>query len=158
MIKTQVIRMEELIIPGEMRPHPRPKINRKTGVAFYPGDYTQFKKEITLQLMRQWKTRYPAGCQSEPLDGPLDIRILFSFEKPKSRVKKKTAGHRIPKFRTRSDLDNLIKTVLDALQSARIIANDNLVYRLQAEQWFGAPEELPHTSIMIAKIQASVWI
>lgn len=57
-----------------------------------------------------------------PLDGRLVVGLDFFFDKPRSVPKRVEYPQR-----TRTDVDNLAKAILDALQGAGIIKNDNAV-------------------------------
>ena len=63
----------------------------------------------------------------------------------------------MPKCRSRQDLDNQIKSVLDALQAAGIIKNDNLVYSITAEAWYAGIEEKIEAKISITEVKKARW-
>lgn len=64
--------------------------------------------------------------------GPVRVRMVFTFEPPKS------ARDRIGQPHTdRPDSDNLSKLVLDAMVRARVLKDDSLVAALPVEKWWG---------------------
>tara|TARA_R110002051_G_scaffold147797_1_gene220527 strand:- start:157 stop:408 length:252 start_codon:yes stop_codon:yes gene_type:complete len=79
------------------------------------------------------------------------------FKKPKSRHRKRTKHLRTIRSHSRGDLDNAVKSVIDSLQEAEIIKNDNQVFRLQAEMWFCAEGEEPFSSIHISTVKDGTW-
>ena len=141
--------LHELRLWGEVVFCPRPKINRGTGRAYYPQSYIDFKRRAALQLRLQWK--------QAPIEEALDIKLVLMFKKPKSRLRKRTAHLRTIRSHSRGDLDNAVKSVIDALQEAEIIKNDNQLFRLQAEMWFCAEGEEPFTSIHISTVKDGTW-
>jgi len=140
---------QELRLWGEIAFCPRPKINRGTGKAYYPQSYIDFKRRAALQLRLQWK--------QAPITEALDIRLVLMFKKPKSRHRKRTKHLRTIRSHSRGDLDNAVKSVIDSLQEAEIIKNDNQVFRLQAEMWFAAEGEEPFSSIHISTVKDGTW-
>jgi Holliday junction resolvase RusA-like endonuclease len=115
-----------MMIAGTVIPHPRARITRR-GRAYMPARYMEWKREAAEQLRQQW-----AGA--EPLEGPLSIELVFFFDRPKSRRRKKTRDLVVPRM-GRGDLDNSCKSVLDVLEDAGIYANDRQVSQLEASQW-----------------------
>jgi len=137
-----------ITIPGDIPSHPRPRISNKR--AYYPPKYKKFQHMAEFILRHQWQGK-------KPLDNALQVEILFLCTKPKSKIRKTTKDHRLPKCRSREDIDNQIKSVLDALQAAGIIKNDNLVYSITAEAWFAGIEEKIEAKISITEVLAARW-
>ena len=59
---------------------------------------------------------------------------MFWFNRPKNRRRVKLRDVVVPRT-GRGDLDNAVKSVLDALQDAGIFANDSQVSSIDASQW-----------------------
>lgn len=78
------------------------------------------------------------------LTGPLQARLIFVMPRPKKLGK----GQRVP-YQRKPDLDNLAKSLLDAL-SGRIYVDDRQVCRVFKEKWYAASEEKPHVEVEIA--------
>ncbi len=57
-----------------------------------------------------------------PFAGRVLVSLRFNFERPKSTPKSV-----LYPVKNRTDVDNLAKAVLDALQNARVLVNDNIV-------------------------------
>ena len=94
-------------IPGKCQPKERPRV-MKTGYTFTPKKTVDAEAKIKLFAQN-------AGCT--PLEGAIEIEITFAFPIPKSYSKKKRAqivsGELLAT--KRPDIDNLVKTVTDAL-------------------------------------------
>ena len=117
---------------------PRPKVTRYA--TYYPPKYTAFKQDITKKL-----------SILPPLNHDiLEIDLKFIMKRPKSRYRKKDADERYPHIK-RPDIDNLIKSVLDGLQSSAIISDDSIVWRVSAEKWIASKSESPCIIIYIKK-------
>ena len=139
----------EISIPGDIPAHPRPKVG-KFG-AYYPKAYKEFQEKAAYLLRSQWRG-------NQPITNAIQLEIFFLCTKPKSKVRKTTAHHRFPRSRARQDLDNMIKSILDALQDAGIIKNDNLVYSIQSEAWYGGIDEKSEATIRITEVKKARWI
>ena len=146
--KRDVIYHPPVFIPGDIPAHPRPRVGRKG--AYYPEKYREFQHMSNFVLRTQWKGR-------EPINNAIELEILFLCTKPKSKIRKTTAAERMPKCRSRQDLDNQIKSVLDALQAAGVIKNDNLVYSIAAEAWYAGTQEKIETKISITEVKKARW-
>jgi Holliday junction resolvase RusA-like endonuclease len=93
----------------------------------------------------------PAG---PPLDEPLSVYVVAVFARPKGlcKVGKKTGkpladpGRRL--HTGRPDLDNVCKTVLDALR--HWWRDDSLICELGAEKFVASLEEAPHYKVTVA--------
>ena len=150
MSKTRdVILHPDIVIPGDIPAHPRPKVG-KFGT-YYPKSYKQFQQNAEYLLRSQWR--------GLPLiTNAVELEIFFLCTKPKSKIRKTTAHHRFPRSRARQDLDNMIKSILDALQDAGIIKNDNLVYSIKSEAWYAGIDEKIEATIKITEIKKARWI
>lgn len=76
----------------------------------------------------------------EPFDESIAIKIAVYREVPKKwslkRIGEALDGNILPK--TRPDLDNYLKAILDGL-SGIAFTDDNLICRIEAEKWYGKP-------------------
>lgn len=78
-----------------------------------------------------------------PLDGPLDVKLLFQLKKPRS-VKRIQPS-------VKPDLDNYVKATLDALKE--FWTNDSQIVSLYAKKQYGL---IPFIQIQIQKSQPVV--
>lgn len=89
-----------------------------------------------------------------PLNGPLDISLLFSLKRPASHFGSGKNAGRIkqsaPMYPTgRPDCDNMIKFVLDVLNKIGVWKDDAQVVRIHAEKRYADPAIGPSTEIKI---------
>ena len=103
-----------------------------------PPRYTAWKKEAAEELRHQWG--------GPPREGPLRVDLVIMCSRPKSRRRKRTRETVVPRV-GRGDIDNAVKSVLDAMEDAGIYANDNQIAQLSAVQWDA--EQDPYVQIDI---------
>ena len=129
-----------LFVPGDPIPKDRPrfKIIAPAGKRPYAQVYTDKKtmdwedwvgQEVIRQLSVMSVNRIGEPEIALPLDKRLVIDLRFNLRKPDYLSRK----IQYP-VKSRSDTDNLVKSVLDGLQQARIIRNDCLVTDLSARK------------------------
>ena len=84
-------------------------------------------------------TRQAAGPGWVPLDGPLELEVVFTVRKPASAPKTRTSW---PCTRDSGDLDKLLRSTFDAIaDDAKAIADDSRIIRVTAAKVF--PGEHP---------------
>lgn len=124
----------------------RPKFFRKGN---FMGTYTPSKtKEYEDSVISQALPHKPAV----PLDIPLAVELRFYFPVPQSASKKfklKAISGMTPVAK-RPDLDNLIKSVLDPLNTI-FWTDDKLIVELTAKKYYSEP---PRIEVMIAEIKS----
>ena len=96
---------------------PRPRVT-SNGFVYYPAKYTQFKNRLKEELIKLEIEPMPEGK-------PLSLKVRFSMPKPK---RGKYIGYHYKK----PDLDNLIKSLCDGLESAGILKNDSQIAHIEA--------------------------
>lgn len=82
-----------------------------------------------------------------PLDGPVGLRVTFRLPRPKSKIWKRRPMPAEPHTK-KPDLDNLLKTVQDAL-TGLAWRDDSQVYRCIALKFLCAGDEQPEVRIEI---------
>lgn len=104
------------------------------------------------------KTRLAESCildaylraypDAEPLTGPVHVSVLARFEVPRSWSKRKQEAAILGHHTSRPDLDNIGKTVLDALNGVAF-ADDSQVCSLSAakEYWDRSATEVTITPL-----------
>lgn len=119
----------QFTIKGEPVAKGRPVI---TTIGGYARTYTPKKTRDAENNMRaQIVQQLPEGFA--PLLTPLHVHIYITRGKPKSARKKDIYPVKKP------DLDNHIKSVLDAMNTV-VFRDDSQIIRLFAEKSFGVPE------------------
>lgn len=123
---------ERIPLHIEIKPMSCPRPRLGGGRAYMPMTYIQWKNSFKAQSRNQTSVRN--------IEEAVFIDITFVFERPKSLMRKKDSSERIFKG-TKPDLDNCVKSVLDALQDAKILKDDSLVVGMIATKWYGAIRE-----------------
>ena len=93
-------------IPGKPFAKQRPRFSRASGRTYTPAATVSFESTVRSIGLENFP---------EPLDGPVKIEILATFEPAKSWSKKKTADHLNRPHIQRPDLDNVAKAICDGL-------------------------------------------
>lgn len=99
-------------IPGRCVPCPRPRAVRGRG-AYYPKRYTDWLDAARVEVLR--------ACGRPLWDGPVKLVVWFVGARPNA------------------DIDNLLKSVLDAIQGIAIV-DDKQVRWVEAAKISGQPE------------------
>ena len=119
--------------------------NKKTGGRFW---YTPSKTAKAEQLIALAYRANNIG--TELIDQPVMLKVNFFFQMPKSWAKKKKEAHNGRPHTQKPDLDNLVKTVKDALNK---IAwhDDSQVFSVTAEKYWTAGEGMTRVEITTEK-------
>ena len=133
----------KIFIPGEPIAQPRVKVSTKGGFA---RAYTE--RDHPIHSYKQAIRLSYVNAGGEVLEGPVSIRIVCWFERPKSHSKKRRQKPE-PKT-TKPDLDNVGKAILDALNEIAY-NDDGQVYRLTVEKWYVGPYNLIGTIIEVTQ-------
>lgn len=120
---------DQLFIPGDPVPKERPRARLRNGkVQIYTPDATaHWESLVGVHLKRAFGQPKHAGR--------LCVDLTFFLPRPKSLP----ARVEFPET-SRKDVDNLAKAVLDAMQLAGYIENDNRVTDLCARKRFAGPD------------------
>ncbi|MEM9770009.1 MAG: RusA family crossover junction endodeoxyribonuclease [Cyanobacteria bacterium P01_D01_bin.73] len=87
-------------LTGAITPKARPRVTRNG--TFMPRKYREWKTQAITSLQLQWSN-------APPISEPVGIEILLTGKHPR-----------------RGDSDNVAGAILDALQDAGVLKNDNL--------------------------------
>jgi len=127
-------------IEGKPYPCPRPRTTKK-GHTYMPKDYNEQKKK-NIEMMEK---RLEIGTWKKEEDRPCKLTVMFIHKRPQRMY---STGGRSPKV-TRPDIDNLLKTVMDTIQSAGLIKDDSQIVSVHCIDLYGAKDEKPHTDILL---------
>lgn len=129
---------------GEPKGKGRPRFFRRGNfVGTYTPDSTRMAERSILEQAMEHKPK-------EPLKGPLFISLMFYMPIPKSTPKSlraKLEATPMPHFK-KPDLDNLIKSVLDPLNTIFWV-DDSQIYAIESHKWYG---KVPMTRVIIEEI------
>lgn len=147
--------MIEVCIPGEPVPQGRPRFVRRG----------RFHVALDPERSRKWKAHakkyieaavYPAG----PLEGPLELDVLFVFASPASHHPKATKANPTPaplprRWRgSRPDADNLVKAAMDA-SNGILFKDDCQVVSITARKVWGAQGEAPGVYLTVRPVEVA---
>jgi Holliday junction resolvase RusA-like endonuclease len=126
-------------------PQPRPRAFSRNGhAAVYEAPRRHpvhaFKALVRLAAMEH------AG---PALEGPLAVAFVFVMPRPKAMCWKTRPTPRVP-HDSKPDLDNLQKSILDALSI--LWHDDAQVAKVDAEKWVAAGDEVPHVRVRVEQI------
>ena len=113
----------ELIIPGRVVPKARPRFDPRTGHAYHATRYRDW-----LDMATQTVALMHRG---PPIEGPTLLRVAFS---PAGADVAILGCSPVEYQGRRGDLDNMIGSVMDALQHGGAIENDSQIVKI--EGWF----------------------
>jgi len=133
----------KIFIPGEPIAQPRAKVSTKNGFA---RAYTE--RDHPIHAYKQAVRLAYVNAGGDVLEGPVSIRIVCWFGRPKSHSKKRRQQAE-PKT-TKPDLDNIAKAILDALNEIAY-DDDGQVYRLTVEKWYVGPYDSVGTIIEVTQ-------
>jgi Holliday junction resolvase RusA-like endonuclease len=133
----------KIFIPGEPIAQPRVKVSTRGGFA---RAYTE--RDHPIHAYKQAIRLAYVNAGGEVLEGPVSIRIVCWFDRPKSHSKKRRQKPE-PKT-TKPDLDNVGKAILDALNEIAY-NDDGQVYRLTVEKWHIGPYDSTGTMIEVTQ-------
>jgi len=125
---------KNITIKGKPLAKARPRFSRQG------GQVRTFNSQAKQEKVARLKLRLAYGC-NDPLVGPVDLNVLFVFEKPKTR--KNNELHVGP-----VDLDNLLKFLCD-VGNGILWQDDRQVARINATKIYG---EESKTIITISEI------
>lgn len=132
----------EFTVPGVPIAQPRAKATTINGRArMYTPDASvrPFKEAIRIL--------YAEAFQGPPAEGPVTVKILAVFPRPKNMIWKTKPMPRVP-HAVRPDFDNVAKSVLDALHK-QAWRDDAQVAHAIVKKVIASGSEQPHTVIVI---------
>ena len=124
-----------ITVPGIPVPKARPRVNHKTGAIYTPKKSKDYEAKIKAEAQKEIK---------EPLRGPISMRIYFRFPKPKKY--KGDSGW----YDLRQDIDNLVKSVMDALNGIAYKDDKQVTDLAAVKAWIDDSE--PVTDIYIKQL------
>lgn len=105
------------ILLGKIEPMGKPSVRVSKNRGYFPIAYQRYVQWIGMAIQRQWKAQKAEG--SKMVSSPFCAVIEFGF------LKKKVG---------KPDLDNLLKSIFDVLQTNQIIKDDSLLVAVSAKK------------------------
>lgn len=131
----------EFIVRSEPRPQPRPRASRIAGrIRIYtPASASLYKAAV------QASAREAIPFEDGPIDSAVSFEVEFVMRRP-ARIRK---GEVFVPHICRPDIDNLLKSTLDAIVDAGILKDDCFVAKVTMSKRYANPEESSHTRISL---------
>lgn len=117
---------------GSVQPKQRPKFNRRTGTAYTPNSTVEFEASV-----RCYAQKYLADNDYLPMEGACDVHITIHKAVPEraSKKKRKEMLQGLISVTTKPDVDNVAKSILDALNGVWY-KDDRQVVKLTVEKLY----------------------
>jgi len=113
----------QLFVNGIPKAQPRPRL-AGNGKAYNPKSADAWKNQIIAAFL---------SCRREKIRTSVCVKVSFFFPMKKGmQITNECIRHD-----SKPDIDNLQKAVLDALTNAGIWQDDSLVYKIEADKWYG---------------------
>lgn len=110
-----------VFVDGMPKAQPRCRRSRNGGV-YTPHSSDAWKRNIAVAV---------CGWRHLPLNEPLGLSLEFSLPRPQ----RLGPGDRLP-HTGKPDVDNLAKAVMDVLARSKIVRDDALFWRVDAEKYY----------------------
>ena len=124
---------------GEPKAQPRPR-RSKSGHFYNPASSQAWKDAIIAEALKH-KAFFGGG---------VELEITYYLKRPKSLMRIKDSNEPIPHFK-KPDLDNLNKTVMDALTMAKIWRDDCYVQSLYSKKYYASKDNSDMGAIIILR-------
>lgn len=125
---------------GQPVPKARPRFSSRSGRAYTPKKTKDYEKKIGKVVRPMVKDK---------ISGAVHVNLNVVFNRPKYMQTKKYQDGLILHTK-RPDLDNVIKAVLDALNS--VLDDDAQVSKITATKYYAEKQGNPRTEITISKL------
>lgn len=135
--------MIQFFIPGTPIPQPR---QRHAMIGGHVRNYTPTKHPVNA-FKASARMAARQAYQGPPLEGPIELRVLFLMPRPK-RMQWKTRPMPREWHTGKPDCENIIKSLQDAL-TGLVWVDDAQVCRLMAEKFYCRGDEQPGTWVRI---------
>ena len=130
------------MLPGQPIALPRQRFTRH-GRSYKPASYLKESNDRRFILKQ--------AHMGSLIDGPVSVTLEFYSKRPQRLMRKGDPDKPILKP-TRPDVDNLCKAALDHM-TGTVIADDALVVRLSAADYYCDKNEQPYTTIIVEEIK-----
>ena len=129
------------------QPRQRHRVIQQSGGRAFATNYTPkndpvnaFKAAVQLAASNAYR--------GPPIEGPVEMDVVFVMPRPKSMIWKKRDMPRVP-HTGKPDRDNMLKSLQDALEGL-LFRNDSQIYDGRATKWIAAGDEQPHVELTVS--------
>jgi Holliday junction resolvase RusA-like endonuclease len=113
-----------LFVNDVPQPQPRPRMS-SNGHVYNPHSADAWKETVKVNFLQ---------CRRSPIAGPVHLKVSFFLPKPK-RMANTDEGRYIPHVK-KPDVDNLLKSTMDAMTEVGVWKDDALVFATSVEKWY----------------------
>jgi Holliday junction resolvase RusA-like endonuclease len=137
----------EFVVYGMPVPQPRPRISMAGGFAraYTPADHPVIayrsaieRAALSVHARREWRRR---------LGSRVRLEVWCVFQRPKSHLKADGSTRKDAPPVPRPDVDNVLKSVMDAMTSAGVWGDDVVVVSARVRKRYVGSRIAPHTVI-----------
>ncbi len=131
-----------IVVPGEPKPHPRPRACKR-------GDHARVYTPKPAQDRKYNIQKYGKDAYGDhpPHTGAVSMEMTFIMPRPKNRIWKTKPMPR-EKLTHGPDLDNLAKSVMDALNGV-VYLDDRQIFSLITTKWTASGKEAARIIIVV---------
>ncbi len=135
-----------IYIPAIPIAQPRHKVTTVggRGRAFIPAKHAVHDFKATVRKC------WGEACSDPPSDCPLSLSVVFVLPRPDAMRWKTKSMPRVPHTK-KPDVDNLLKSLLDALSGLAWV-DDSRISSLMASKFIASADEAPHIEVVLRKI------
>lgn len=140
---------QEFVVYGMPVPQPRPRISMRGGFAraYTPADHpvVEYRRAIERAAMgvrprKEWK---------RILGDRVRLEVWCVFQRPKSHLKANGSTRKDAPRWPRPDVDNVLKSVMDAMTSAGVWDDDVAVVSARVRKRYVGARIAPHTVVRV---------
>jgi len=139
---------------GSLKPVPRGK---HTALVESHATSKPWREAVKYAALEEIADREGTGDPFAMLSGPVQVEVVFSFNRPKSAPKTRRTW---PCTRSSGDVDKLLRNLFDALADAGVVLDDSQIVRVVADKTFVGedPSSLasPGAEVVVRTLPAAV--
>lgn len=133
----------QFIVPGRPVPKGRPRVTRH-------GTYTpKSTQQFEAAVRAAWEK---SGAAPFGENEPLDLRVWAYFPIPKATPKRSRKAMALAPHLKRGDLDNIVKSVMDAL-NGYAYPDDAAIWSIEAYKLYAMPSQEAYTTVMLRRTE-----
>jgi Holliday junction resolvase RusA-like endonuclease len=139
-------RTVSFVVLGRPVPQPRPRISMASGFAraYTPANHPVVAYRKAIHAIAK-KRIAKCGASS------VVVEVSFVFQRPKSHWNKRGLKEDAPRL-PRPDVDNLLKSVLDALTTAGVVDDDTFVKDARCRKRYVSDRIQEHTVVRLTQM------
>ncbi len=143
-----------VVIPGQPVGKGRARVTRWG--THTPEKTASWESKAALAFWEAWH-------QDAPIEAPVALRVIAAAKRPQRLLRKKDPDGRLWRC-SKPDLDNVVKSVADAMVAGGMIRDDTQIVVIEALSVYCARNEVPSVAAWVAEApdspegQAAEWV